>query len=194
MTKTDGSDSQRQEFGRRLRKLRSDKNWTLTDLADRCGLAISTISKAERGVIALTYDRLALLAGGLGVDMAALFNEHGKTFEPGSFAVARKGEFRRQETPNYVYEMLFPDVWHKSMSPMMGTLKAHELRDFDDFVRHPGQEFLIVMQGRVTVHLDGRPPVDLGEGDSIYFDSATGHLYASDGDNDARILVVCTAN
>ncbi len=194
MTMTKPEDSQRTLFGRRLRHLRLENGWTLAETAERAGLAISTISKAERGIIALTYDRLAQLAAGLDVDMAAFFAAEGKNFTPGSFAVARKGEFRRQETPNYVYEMLFPELWHKAMSPMMGTLKAHDVTDFEEFVRHPGQEFLVVMEGTVTVHIDGRDPVTLNRGDSIYFDSALGHLYASDGDNDARILVVCAAS
>ena len=183
--------NQRLDFGRRLRQLRSDRGWTLAEVAERAGLAISTISKAERGVISLTYDRLSQLARGLDVDIAAFFNAEGQSFEPGSFAVARKGEFKRQETANYVYEMLFPDVWNKAMIPMMGSLKARELVDFEDFVRHPGQEFLVVMQGRVTVFVDGRDPVHLATGDCLYFDSSVGHLYASDGEEDARILVVC---
>ncbi|MFZ2100537.1 MAG: XRE family transcriptional regulator [Oricola sp.] len=194
MTKPENPDNQRLEFGRRIRQLRRDKGWTLAELAQRAGLALSTISKAERGIIALTYDRLALLAKGLEVDMAAFFSAEGKSFTPGSFAVARKGDFRRQETRNYVYEMLFPELWHKSMSPMMGTLKARDVMDFEEFVRHPGQEFLVVMEGSVTVHVEGREPVTLSQGDSIYFDSAIGHLYSSDGEKDARILVVCTAN
>lgn len=187
------SESQRHEFGHRIKRLRQEKGWTLAELSQRSGLAISTISKAERGVIALTYDRMSSLANGLGIDMSAFFSEQGESFAPGSFAVARKGDFQRQETPNYVYEMLFPDVWNKSMRPMMGTLKARELHEFEEFVRHSGQEFLVVMEGQVTVHVEGRDPVVLDAGDSIYFDSAVGHLYASRGDEDARILVVCTA-
>ncbi len=178
-------------FGQRVRRLRCERNWTLADLSARSGLAISTISKAERGLIALTYDRLSQLAGGLGCDMSAFFSDDGQGFAPGSFAIARNGEFERQETRNYVYEMLFADLWNKSMRPMMGTLKARELHQFDEFVRHGGQEFLIVLDGVVTVHLEGREAVRLAQGDSIYFDSSIGHLYASDGDRDARILVVC---
>ena len=193
MLQTEKTDSQRVEFGKRIRALRRDKGWTLAQVAERSGLAVSTISKAERGVIALTYDRLAQLANGLGADMAAFFDAQGSRFEDGAFAVARKGEFRRQETSNYVYEMLFPELWQKAMTPMMGTLKARDILDFDEFVRHPGQEFLVVMEGAVTVHLEGREPVVLHEGDSIYFDSSRGHLYASSGEADARILVVCAA-
>ena len=191
MTGDTDTTNPRADFGRRLRQLRSDRGWTLAEVAERSGLAISTISKAERGVISLTYDRLSQLARSLDVDLAAFFNAGGQSFEPGSFAVARKGDFERQETSNYVYEMLFPDVWKKAMTPMMGSLKAREFADFEDFVRHPGQEFLVVMEGRVTVFVEGREPVHLSAGDSIYFDSAVGHLYASDGDRDARILVVC---
>ena len=191
MTGDTDTTNPRADFGRRLRQLRSDRGWTLAEVAERSGLAISTISKAERGVISLTYDRLSQLARSLDVDLAAFFNAGGQSFEPGSFAVARKGDFERQETSNYVYEMLFPDVWNKAMTPMMGSLKAREFADFEDFVRHPGQEFLVVMEGRVTVFVEGREPVHLSAGDSIYFDSAVGHLYASDGDRDARILVVC---
>ncbi len=183
--------TQRIEFGHRIKRLRTDKGWTLVDLAERTGLAISTISKAERGIIALTYDRLGQLAHGLGVDMSAFFTDAGKGFERGSFAIARKGDFQRQETDNYVYEMLFTETWNKSMLPMMGTLKARELYHFDAFVRHSGQEFLIVLEGAVTVHLDGRDPVELAQGDAVYFDSDIGHLYASNGGEDARILVVC---
>ncbi|MCE8008994.1 XRE family transcriptional regulator [Aestuariivita sp.] len=191
MDKDLSQETQRIAFGHRVRRLRSDRKWTLEDLSERSGLAISTISKAERGVIALTYDRLSQLARGLGCDMSAFFSDSGEGFAAGSFAVARKGEFKRQETENYVYEMLFTDLWHKSMRPMMGTLKARELHQFDEFVQHGGQEFLIVLEGEVTVHLQGRDPVRLGQGDSVYFDSMIGHLYASGGDRDARILVVC---
>ncbi|PHR21058.1 MAG: XRE family transcriptional regulator [Hoeflea sp.] len=191
MNKQSDNGNPRLDFGRRLRKLRQDKGWTLAELAERSGLVISTISKAERGIIALTYDRLAMLARALEVDMAAFFNAEGETFAPGSFAVARKGEFKRQETSNYVYEMLFPDVWKKALIPMMGSLKARQLVDFEEFVRHPGQEFLIVMAGQVTVFIEDRDPVVLNQGDSVYFDSAVGHLYASGSEEDARILVVC---
>ncbi len=184
-------ETQRQAFGQRIRQLRAERNWTLADLSERSGLAISTISKAERGIIALTYDRLSQLSRGLGCDMSAFFSDSGEGFAPGSFAVARRGDFKRQETKNYVYEMLFTDLWNKSMRPMMGTLKARELHQFDEFVRHGGQEFLIVLEGEVTVHLEGREPVRLGQGDAVYFDSMIGHLYASKGDEDARILVVC---
>jgi transcriptional regulator with XRE-family HTH domain len=188
----DTAETDRAEFGRRLRELRRQRGWTLAEVAQRSGLAISTISKVERGLMALTYDRMLQLSRGLGVDMAELFTSDGEAFAPGSFAVAPRGTFRRQEAGNYVYDMLFSEIRNKAMTPMLGTLRAGRRLDFDDFVRHPGQEFLMVLDGAVTVHAEGRMPVTLRAGDSIYFDSARGHLYAAAGQRNARILVVCT--
>lgn len=179
-------------MGERLRQIRHERGLTLAQVAERSGLAVSTVSKVERGRMALTYDRFSQLADGLGVDMAALFTEHGERFRPGEVAVARKGEFLLHETENYAYEMLFAGLWKKAMTPMLGTLRAFETMRFERFVTHPGEEFLMVLAGRVTVDLEGRGPVTLDEGDSIYFDSSRGHLYASAGPADARILVVCT--
>jgi len=181
----------RARLGERLRALRRARGLTLQDVASRAGLAVSTVSKVERGLMAPTYDRFSQLADGLGVDIAELFSERGERFRPGEFAVARRGEYRRHETENYVYEMLFPEVWGKTMTPMMGDLRAFETMRFDRFVSHPGEEFLLVLKGRVTVQLEKMEPVELDAGESIYFDSRRGHLYAAAGGEGARILVVC---
>ncbi|OJU36660.1 MAG: XRE family transcriptional regulator [Rhizobiales bacterium 68-8] len=181
----------RARLGERLRQLRRERGLTLQEVATRSGLAVSTVSKVERGLMAPTYDRFSQLAEGLGVDIAELFSEQGERFRPGEFAIARRGEYQLHETENYVYEMLFPEVWGKAMTPMMGDLRAYETMRFDRFVSHPGEEFLLVLSGRVTVSLEDMAPVVLETGESVYFDSRRGHLYAVAGSEGARILVVC---
>lgn len=185
------ADDRRIRMGERLRAIRHEQGLTLADVAARSGLAVSTVSKVERGRMALTYDRFTQLADGLGVDMAELFSEHGERFQPGQVAVSREGEFALHVTENYVYEMLFPDVWNKAMVPMLGTLQPYSKMNFERFVSHAGEEFLMVLDGSLTVYFENRPPEILGTGDSLYFDSRRGHLYASAGAEPARILVVC---
>lgn len=182
----------RARMAERLRQLRETRGLTIQTVAERGGLAISTISKIERNLMAPTYDRFVRLARGLGVDVAELFVEKGKSLQPGDVGIARAGEFGYHETENYTYEMLFPDIRGKRMVPMMGTLKPETDMRFDRMVSHPGEEFLMVMEGRVKVRLEEREDVILDTGDAIYFDSGRGHLYASALDRPARILVVCT--
>lgn len=189
---TPAADQSRSEMGLRVKALREARGLTLQTLSDRSGLAISTISKIERGLMAPTYDRFSGLAKGLGVDVTELFSADGDPFAPGTVEVARAGQFGYLETENYTYEMLFPDVRGKQMTPILGTLKPLERMQFDRMVTHPGQEFLFVLKGTVIVQLEGQPDITLETGDSLYFDSGRGHLYAAEGDEDARILVVCT--
>ncbi|WP_375173954.1 helix-turn-helix domain-containing protein [Pseudooceanicola sp.] len=191
MTRPD-ADQSRTEMGQRVKALRESRGLTLQALSDRSGLAISTISKIERGLMAPTYDRFSGLAKGLGVDVSELFSARGDLFEAGTVDVARSDEFAYLETENYTYEMLFTDVRGKTMTPMLGTLKPLEKMEFDRMVSHPGEEFLMVLKGTVVVQLEGREDVTLSTGHSIYFDSGRGHLYAAEGVEDARILVVCT--
>jgi transcriptional regulator with XRE-family HTH domain len=182
----------RARMASRLRRLREARGLTIQAVADRGGIAISTVSKIERNLMAPTYDRFTRLARGLGVDVAELFADESSRFETGGVAVARRGEFGYHETENYSYEMLFPQVRGKAMVPMMGTLKPLEQMRFDRMVSHGGEEFLLVLEGRVVVQLADRDDVLLDQGDSLYFDSGRGHLYASALDAPARILVVCT--
>jgi transcriptional regulator with XRE-family HTH domain len=182
----------RRLLGDRLKSLRKQRRWTLSDVSERTGLAVSTISKVERGLMSLTYDKFSRLATGLDLDIGELFSPGRTAFQPGTVALARRDTWRRYETENYVYDMLFSDLRHKKMTPMLGLLKAREKRAFADYVSHPGEEFLMVLSGRITVHFEAREPVTLEPMDSLYFDSANGHIYLSSGDEPARILVVCT--
>ena len=185
------ADSQRDDFGRRLRDTRKARGLTLSDVAQMTGLAVSTVSKVERGLMALTFDRLLQLARGLDMDLPALFGREGTSFQRDSLTVARLGEFQPQETPTYFYELLFPEVWNKAMTPMTGTVKARSRLEFGEMIRHAGQEFVFVLSGRLTIHTEKHAPVSLGPGESAYLDSGMGHVYTSAGDEDARILVVC---
>lgn len=176
----------------RVRDIRRMKNLRLQDVATRAGLAVSTVSKIERGVMAPTYDRFSQLARGLGVDLSELFAAEGEAFQPGEVAVARAGDSTVYETATYTYEMLFPELRGKSMVPMVGPLRPRDEMKIDGFISHAGEEFVMVLEGQVTIAFEGREPVVLEAGDSAYFDSRRGHLYESSGEHPARILVVCT--
>jgi transcriptional regulator with XRE-family HTH domain len=186
-----GADAYRMTLGRRLRDLRKENGWTLAEVAERTGLAVSTISKVERGQMSLTYDRFMQLALRLDLDVSALFSGERKDFDAEAVAVTRSGRAKRYDTPTYVYEMLAAGVAGKRMVPMTGRVTARSLDEFPDFVRHAGEEFLIVLEGTLKVVIEGRRSLRLEAGDSIYFNSGLGHAYLSVGPQDARILVVC---
>lgn len=181
----------RASLGQRLRRIRKQNNWTLADVAKRSGIAISTVSKIERGLMSPSYQRFMQLAEGLGIDVAELFTSEGETFAPGSFTLTRAGQAEPHATGGYFYEMLGADLRNKQMIPMFSSLQSHETRELPEFNKHAGEEFLMVLDGTLDVRFEDREPVQLDVYDSIYFDSNIGHRYISTGEANATFVVVC---
>ena len=183
----------RADLGDRLRQLRKQNGWTLSQVSALTALATSTLSKVENNQTSLTYDNLLKLAEGLGIDFAELFSSAHSQQTSGRRAITRRGEPRLQITPNYDYHYHATDLSLRRMVPIYVRVKARSLEEFGSLLRHSGEEFIYVLEGEIEVHTQFYEPVVLRVGESIYLDSGMGHAYISIGDGDARILGVCSS-
>ncbi|SCM76309.1 putative transcriptional regulator [uncultured Pleomorphomonas sp.] len=175
-----------------LRRRRKDAELTLQELAERCNLASSTLSKIENGQMSPTYETIIRVADGLDIDVTELFS--GKPSHPvgGRRTVTRAGQGVVRSTAQYTYEMLAADLTGKQFIPLLTTIDARSLTSFPDLVRHVGEEFFYVLSGSVTLHTEHYAPTTFQAGDSCYFDSTMGHALVSTGDEAARILWICS--
>ena len=178
--------------GGHLRQARKARGLTLAELSERSGIAVSTISKAERGDIALTYDKFAALAHSLELEFDAIFGRRRKTcagaMKP-SFTPAGKQPI--YDTPNYEYGMLANNLTGKRMVPMRAHVHARAVSDFPEYIRHSGEEFVFLLSGKLELRFENGKSFKLMPGDSLYFDSSVGHIYLSVGEEDADALVCC---
>lgn len=184
----------RATFGRRLRAARKQFGWTLSHLAELSGVSITTISRAERGQLALSYEKFSALGRALRMDFGSMFAEAGVPAKP--FAgpvVTRAGQGVVYRGVAFSYEFLGTTAIGKQMSPIVGTVHARRIEGPEDFARHPGEEFVYVLSGSMDVHFDGGKVVHLGRGDSLYFDSRVGHAYVSVGRQLAKVIGVVTS-
>lgn len=181
-----------QTVGARLRDARKARGLTLAALSERSGIAVSTISKAERGDIALTYDKFAALTQALGLDFDAVFRRAetppGGALAPSFTAAGRQMVY---DTPNYAYGMLANDLIGKRMVPVRARIHARALSDFPEYIRHAGEEFVFVLSGELELRFETGAAFRLEAGDSLYFDSGVGHVYLSLGDEDAEVVACC---
>ncbi|SOE63966.1 transcriptional regulator, XRE family with cupin sensor [Burkholderia sp. D7] len=181
--------------GARIREARKARGLTLMELSERSGIAVSTISKAERGDIALTYDKFAALAHSLQLEFDAIF---GRTRLSASTAArpmrpsfTASGEQVIYDTPNYEYGMLANDLTGKRMVPMRAHIRARDVSDFPEYIRHAGEEFVFLLGGSLELRFEDGKVFRLEPGDSLYFDSAVGHVYVTTSKDDAEVLVCC---
>jgi mannose-6-phosphate isomerase-like protein (cupin superfamily) len=77
------------------------------------------------------------------------------------------------------------------MIPVISKIRAKTSKEFGDLVQHAGEEFIYVLEGRVTVDTEYYDPVMLERGQAIYIDSSMGHAYlAAEGCDEAIVLAV----
>ena len=185
----------RERVGARLRAIRKGHGLTLKTLSTRSGVALSTLSKIELGQISVSYEKFAAVARALDVDIAALFDprasaalaaSHRPVVVVRSTLAAAPG----YDADNYDYRMLATEFPGKRMTPLHGIIVARQLAQFPDYIRHPGQEFVMVLSGRVRVHFETGEAIDLARQESAYFDSGVGHVYLSTSKSDAQVVVV----
>lgn len=183
-------------LGTLIRGLRTQSGWTLQEMSDKTGIPRSTLAKVEHGRLTLGYDKLMQLSKRLNIRMSELFASGD---ELAGRAMTRRSvgttdSAIRVETPNYEYFFLCPDLRKKRMIPIFGRVRAKTVEDFGELIRHPGEEFIYILTGRVAVHTEHYEPVILDPGQCVYIDSSMGHAYIlAPGCEEASLLAGCTS-
>lgn len=184
-------------LGKVLKGLRARHDWTLKEMSARSGIPVSTLSKVEHDRLTLTYDKLLQLSQRLGIRISDLFAEPAGPAETAVTARRSIGSLDRAvqvTTPNYDYHYLCPELRRKRMVPIITIIRAKTVEEFGELVRHPGEEYIYVLEGRIEVHTEFYDPVVLDKGESIYIDSNMGHAYiVAEGCSEATVLGICSS-
>lgn len=185
----------RSSLGVRLRALRRSRSMTLKELSALTGVALSTLSKMELGQVSISYAKFAAVARALEVDIAQLFGPVPAAEASDESPTALRCTLA--EAPGYLtgaydYKLLAGQYPRRSMTPMYGRILARDPSEFDDYMRHAGQEFLVVLEGEIEIRFENGQALQLAKHDTAYFDSGVGHIYLSRSATPAEIMVVMT--
>ena len=146
---------------------------------------------SRRDMVLAVVDKLVQLSQGLNVDITVFFESDDG--EVGRRSTNRENEGRVVDTRGYHYIYLSAELLRKKLIPILVDVKATSLEEFGELIRHPGEEFVFVVQGTVAVHTEHYAPTILKTGESMYFNSAMGHAYIAQGKRPCRVLSVCSA-
>lgn len=185
-------------LGTLLRGLRTRQGWTLKEMSEHTEIPLSTLSKIEHDRLTLTYDKLQHLSQRLNLRMSELFSEPETNSAPKPVTARRSlgslDKALRVQTDNYDYYYLCTELRRKRMIPILTKVRAKTTAEFGELVRHPGEEYVHVIEGRIQVHTEFYDPVVLETGQGIYIDSQMGHAYIVDtGCEEAVLLAVCAS-
>jgi len=182
-------------LGQAIRALRLQRQLTGTELARRCGVTKGLISQIERGTTVPSLDVLVRVANALEIGVGQLLDSHALTCaQPVSdvselpyFPVVRRSERRQVAFArlNQVYELLTPTLTGQIEFCILhiGPLDAERAVTYS----HPGEECLLVLEGRLTVSLGDRA-FQLEDGDSITYPASVPHSYRCEGERPAVVV------
>lgn len=193
--KQGGSGDSEPNLGVALRSIRQRNNWSLATVAEKSGLATSTLSRIENNQLSLTYEKLLQLSRGLDVDLAELLSGDQRQTPAamtGRRAFTPPGEGRVIKTKAHYYRYLCTDLTAKKMTPIIGTVSATDISEAGGFLRHEGEEMVYVLSGALEIHTEFYEPLRVEQGGCIYFDSSMGHAFVAVG-GPATFLSVCSA-
>ena len=179
-------------IGAQLKSIRTRNKLTLKEAANLTNLAPSTLSKIENEQISPTFTVMQKLAIGLNIELPQLFTKPKVVQATGRRDVTIKDQGNYHLTSTYEHELLCTQFSNKKMMPYKCKVHARSFDDFGEWVRHSGEEYMLVLDGEVQLLTEFYEPVNMVEGDSVYYDAMMGHLVISVSENDAQILWVTT--
>lgn len=190
----------RPDLGASLKRLRAQRDLSLSALAAASGLPQSTLSKVENGQMSLNYDKLVHLAEVLEIDIRQLFmTETDAAIENGLMArraidrTAQGEALRRVDHLGYRY--LSTELRNRLMLPTLFEISTPDVADEEiDMMNVVGQRFAYVIEGPVDFLCAHYEPVTLETGDSIYIDSAMPHSFVARDGRAARIITVLASS
>jgi transcriptional regulator with XRE-family HTH domain len=192
-TKRGAASKEKTSLGERIREARERRELTLADLSSRTGISVDMLDRIESGKA--TPPLGALVRIGRALDMQMGYFISGAADKPLSVVraesrpkVARRTQ-KAAEQYGYVYESLAPEKGNRLMEPFLVTMTPTKFQELSD---HEGQEFIFVLEGEISVKVEGEIEV-LRAGDSVYYDSSHPHLVKCHGKQPAKILAMIYA-
>ena len=174
------------DIGKKIRRLRLEKNLTQEELADRTELSKSFISQVEREQTSPSIATLVDILQALGTNLRDFFND-----ETDSQIVFRNADFFEKvddELKNRT-EWIIPNAQKNRMEPIRVTLEPGGRTDLDN--PHEGEEFGYVLNGSIELHI-GSKTFKAKKGESFYFTPNQKHYITAAGKSGATLLWVST--
>jgi transcriptional regulator with XRE-family HTH domain len=170
-------------FGERLRTRRKTKGLSLRELGEKIDLTASFLAQVERGEANPSIVSLQRIANALDVPIFYFFSQG----EPERRVVSRDNRAKLSfPDSNVTYELLLPNLDHKSMGLVIRLGPGERIDPI--CLTEPTEEWLLLIQGEVTVHIAGNQH-PMKPGDSIWYESW--ELQCVESTSDTEAVLVC---
>ncbi|MDR2070527.1 MAG: cupin domain-containing protein [Treponema sp.] len=179
---------EKKEIAARVRVLREIGEISGETLAKELGFDPQEYAGWESGETEFPIGSLVEIANRFNVDLTELIS--GEPSRLKTFCVTRSGRAPEvSRRPAYTYWDLALKFHRKKGEPFLVEAAPDTEGKPLAMNTHPGQEFNYVLEGRLLISVGGHE-MELGPGDSIYYDSGEPHGMKALGGSRARFLAI----
>jgi transcriptional regulator with XRE-family HTH domain len=174
------------ELGRKLRELRRERGYSLSEVAEQTGISKSFLSMVEIGNSDISVGRLMRLTSFYGANLADIF----PSLQSASPVEVRKKQQAILDSPDEGIRTLILGPTDKDLLAMRAYFAPRS--ETSEPRSHEGLELAVALRGRIGIRIEGYGEILLEEGEAVYFDSGRPHTYANAGRGQAELLSVST--
>ena len=175
------------DIGEKLRQLRTLRNLTQEEMADRCELSKGFISQVERNLASPSIATLTDMLECLGSSLREFFSQ-----DDDEKTVFSENDMFVKEDPETLkgsITWLIPSAQKNSMEPIL--VEMNEGGRSPDVLAHEGEEFGYVLSGTVTLVVGNRA-LRVRTGESFSIRPAQKHFILNNGKRPAKVLWIST--
>lgn len=158
---------------KRIRGLRVALGWSLDDLAARCFLSPSTLSRIETGHRRISLDQLSSIARALGTTLDQLV----ESVADDDVVIRPQHDAARGMT---TWMLSREDGPHGMTVAKMRVTKPAPRRGTDELKVHPGKDWFTVLSGTVVLLL-GERTITIEAGEAAEFSTMIPHAFGARG-------------
>ena len=183
-----------QIVGEKIKSIRETKQISVSELAERTGLAEEQINRIESNVDIPSLAPLIKIARALGVRLGTFLDDQDEV----GAVICRKEESAKSTISfsnnsmnartHMHYQSLSKSKADRHMEPFIIDIEATNETNYE-VSSHEGEEFIFVMEGKVEIAYGKKNHV-IEAGDSIYYDSIVPHHVHGFEGQAAKILAV----
>lgn len=163
---------------------------TLSQLAEKSGVQIATLSRIEHLKMTGTLDSHIDIARALGVDLTQLYTDIVKKEERVSLKTSKTTTDVFVHSDKSSYEILTAKVLSKKMMPILLKIEP-EGKTNTEQNRITTEKFIFVLEGKIEVVIGGQS-YGLSKHNTLYFDASVEHYFVNKGKSVAKVICVAT--
>lgn len=168
-----------------LKRLRTERNLSLSNLSELSGVSKVMIGQIERGQSNPTINTIWKIANGLKVSYTSLIDE-----PTSNLVLVKKEDTTNQSSEDGKYRIYCSFTSHNQRNFELFTVELDSHSSYNSNAHGEKiQEYIVIFKGELTLKIEGQEYL-LKPGDSIMFDASKPHTYQNSSDEMIKMTII----